>query len=76
MWSALDSGFALRKASEMWKDRKYTSRAFRPLHKTCRGDSLDGYFPEAQLEAGSGSGLPNENDAFSNITRDTLKEPH
>ncbi|UKZ66755.1 uncharacterized protein TrAtP1_007926 [Trichoderma atroviride] len=74
MWGALDSGFAIRKASEMWKDRKYTSRAFRPLHKTCRGDSLDGYFPEAQLEAGSE--LAAENDVFSDITRDTLKEPH
>lgn len=74
MWGALDSGFALRKAFEMWKDRKHTCRAFRPLHKTGRGDSLDGYFPEAQLEAGSE--LPTENDAFSDITRDTLKEPH
>lgn len=74
MWGALDSGFALRKASEMWKDRKYTRRAFRPLHKTGRGDSLNGYFPEVQLEAGSE--LPTDNDAFSDITRDTLKEPH
>lgn len=74
MWGALDSGYALRKAAEMWKDRKYTSRAFRPLHKTGRGDSLDEYFPEAQLEAGSG--LPVENGAFSDITRDTLNEPH
>ncbi|KAM0262366.1 hypothetical protein ACHAQJ_001835 [Trichoderma viride] len=74
MWGALDTGFALRKASEMWKDRKYTSRAFRPLHRTCRGDNLDAYFPESQLEANSE--LPAENDAFSEITRITLKEPH
>ncbi|KAL7925026.1 glycosyl transferase family group 2 domain-containing protein [Trichoderma austrokoningii] len=74
MWGALDSGFAMRKACEMWKDRKYTSRAFRPLHKTCRGDSLDGYLPEAQLEAGSE--LETQGDAFSDMTRVMLKEPH
>lgn len=32
MWGALDTGFALRKAVELWKERKHTSRAFRPLH--------------------------------------------
>lgn len=74
MWGALDTGFALRKAAQMWKDRKYTSRAFRPLHRTCRGDNLDAYFPESQLEESSEQ--PVENDAFSDITRDTLKEPH
>jgi hypothetical protein len=74
MWGALDSGFALRKAAAMWKDRKYTSRAFRPLHRTCRGDNLDAYFPESQLE--DAAEVPTENGVFSDITRDTLKEPH
>ncbi|RFU76213.1 hypothetical protein TARUN_6035 [Trichoderma arundinaceum] len=74
MWGALDTGFALRKAAEMWKDRKYTSRAFRPLHKTCMGDNLDAYFPESQLD--ENAELSAESDAFSDITRDTLKEPH
>lgn len=32
MWGALDTGYALRQAVELWKERKHTSRAFRPLH--------------------------------------------
>jgi len=34
MWGALDTGFALRKVIELWQERKYTSRAFRPLHSS------------------------------------------
>jgi len=34
MWGALDTGYALRKLVELWRERKRTSRAFRPLHKT------------------------------------------
>lgn len=34
MWGALDTGFALRKVVELWQERKYTSRAFRPLHSS------------------------------------------
>jgi len=32
MWGALDTGYALRKTVELWRERKHTSRAFRPLH--------------------------------------------
>lgn len=32
MWGALDTGYALRKMAEVWRERKHTSRAFRPLH--------------------------------------------
>lgn len=32
MWGALDTGYALRKVVEVWRERKHTSRAFRPLH--------------------------------------------
>lgn len=32
MWGALDTGYAIRKFVEVWKERKHTSRAFRPLH--------------------------------------------
>lgn len=32
MWGALDSGYAIRKVVELWQERKYPSRAFRPLH--------------------------------------------
>ncbi|KAH6608749.1 hypothetical protein Trco_002095 [Trichoderma cornu-damae] len=76
MWGALDTGFALRKAAEMWRDRKHTSRAFRPLHRSCRGDSLDAYLPDSQPEGHTELPAGNENDAFSEITRDTLMEPH
>ncbi len=34
MWGALDTGFALRKVVELWQERKYTSRAYRPLHSS------------------------------------------
>lgn len=34
MWGALDSGYAIRKVVEMWRDRKSTGRTFRPLHAT------------------------------------------
>ncbi|KAK4085460.1 CAZyme family GT2 [Trichoderma aggressivum f. europaeum] len=74
MWGALDSGFALRKAAAMWKDRKYTSRAFRPLHRSASGDDLDAYFPESQVEETAEVSV--DNGVFSDITRDTLKEPH
>ena len=32
MWGALDSGFALRRLVELWRERKSTGRNFRPLH--------------------------------------------
>lgn len=32
MWGALDSGFAIRRVVDLWRDRKSTARAFRPLH--------------------------------------------
>jgi hypothetical protein len=32
MWGALDTGYAIRKAVELWHERKHTARAFRPLH--------------------------------------------
>ena len=34
MWGILDTGYALRKGWELWQERKYTSRAFRPLHSS------------------------------------------
>jgi len=33
MWGALDTGYALRQVVEVWRERKRTCRAFRPLHK-------------------------------------------
>ncbi|RCI15446.1 hypothetical protein L249_3428 [Ophiocordyceps polyrhachis-furcata BCC 54312] len=71
MWGALDTGFALRKAAEMWQERKHTSRAFRPLHRS-HGDGTDCYFPIDQLSDNS----TRETGVFSDVTHDTLKEPH
>lgn len=33
MWGALDTGYALRQLVHLWRERKRTSRAFRPLHQ-------------------------------------------
>ncbi|KAM4059661.1 glycosyl transferase family group 2 domain-containing protein [Hirsutella rhossiliensis] len=74
MWGALDTGFALRKAVEMWQERKHTSRGFRPLHRS-QGDSSNCYFPVNQLSDGSPE-QPRESGVFSDVTQDTLKEPH
>ncbi|KHN95330.1 uncharacterized protein MAM_06834 [Metarhizium album ARSEF 1941] len=72
MWGALDTGFALRKAAEMWKERKQTTRTFRPLHSQGNESSL--YIPDMDFtstaDESAGSGI------FSDLTRDTIKEPH
>ncbi|MBE3042087.1 hypothetical protein IMZ48_05805 [Candidatus Bathyarchaeota archaeon] len=34
MWGALDTGYALRSLAECWRERKQTTRAFRPLHRS------------------------------------------
>ena len=34
MWGSLDTGFCIRKTFELIRERKYTSRAFRPLHSS------------------------------------------
>ncbi|POR36376.1 Uncharacterized protein TPAR_03425 [Tolypocladium paradoxum] len=74
MWGALDTGFALRKVVEMWQERKHTARAFRPLHQS-QGDNSNCYFPDSQL-ADDNPGHPRESGVFSDVTQDTLKEPH
>ncbi|KYK55560.1 hypothetical protein DCS_07523 [Drechmeria coniospora] len=62
MWGALDTGFALRQAVAMWQERKRTSRAFGPLHRSLG----DGTWPER----------PREPASISDVTHDTLREPH
>ena len=32
MWGSLDTGYALRRVVEMWRNRKHTTMCFRPLH--------------------------------------------
>ncbi|CAM1507034.1 Fc.00g066750.m01.CDS01 [Cosmosporella sp. VM-42] len=74
MWGALDTGFALRKLLEMWQERKHTSRAYQPLHCTYAEDS-DLHIPDSQLSDSE----PDEscqNGIFSDITKETIKEPH
>ncbi|KAF4581158.1 sphingomyelinase family [Ophiocordyceps camponoti-floridani] len=73
MWGALDTGFALREAVVMWQERKRTSRAFRPLHRS-HGDSSDCYFPENNVSDDSLGSVP-ETGVFSDVTQNTLKEP-
>ncbi|KAH8675707.1 glycosyl transferase family group 2-domain-containing protein [Xylariales sp. PMI_506] len=72
MWGALDSGYAMRKFIELWQERKHTSRAFRPLHIALNNPSdtyipqVDDMNPEQTLESA----------IFSDVTTDTLKDPH
>ncbi|KAL2270881.1 hypothetical protein VTJ83DRAFT_252 [Remersonia thermophila] len=73
MWGALDTGYALRKVVEVWKERKHTSRAFRPLHTSLNDDS-DSYVPQSQLD-GTGSETASESGIFSDVVSDTIKEP-
>ncbi|KAH7274321.1 hypothetical protein FSOLCH5_000800 [Fusarium solani] len=74
MWGALDTGFALRRLVEMWQDRKQTSRTYQPLHCTF-ADANSLAIHESQLGS-EGNGQPCENGIFSDITKDTIKEPH
>ncbi|KAK4672425.1 hypothetical protein QC763_102990 [Podospora pseudopauciseta] len=71
MWGALDTGYALRKVVEVWRERKHTSRAFRPLH-TALNDASDGYVPESQVSTADPEAAP-ESGIFSDVTTDTLK---
>ncbi|KAK3382455.1 glycosyl transferase family group 2-domain-containing protein [Lasiosphaeria ovina] len=73
MWGALDTGYALRKVVELWKERKHTSRAFRPLHTSMNDDS-DTYVPETQLDSAT-SEFTAESGIFSDVVTDTLKSP-
>lgn len=66
MWGSLDSGYALRQIVELWRERKHTARAFRPLH-TSIGDDSDSFVPMEAKEGQAESGI------FSDVTHDTLK---
>lgn len=74
MWGSLDSGFAIRKLFEVWRERKHTTRAFPPLHKNT-GEGSSFYIPENQTAA-SDTDAAASNGIFSDVTQDTLKEPH
>ncbi|KAK4164258.1 glycosyl transferase family group 2-domain-containing protein [Cladorrhinum sp. PSN259] len=72
MWGALDTGYALRKVVEAWRERKHTSRAWRPLH-TSLNDESDGYVPESQLNSADPEAVP-ESGIFSDVSTDTIKD--
>ncbi|CAK7202791.1 hypothetical protein SEUCBS139899_005518 [Sporothrix eucalyptigena] len=75
MWGALDTGYALRKVVELWRNRKQTTRAFRPLHSS-RNDPSETYIPEAQLDTLTGSPDADksiDNGYFSDVTHETIK---
>ncbi|KAL2015091.1 hypothetical protein VTK56DRAFT_6316 [Thermocarpiscus australiensis] len=74
MWGALDTGYALRKVVEVWRERKHTSRAFRPLHTSLNDDS-DNYVPQSQIDGVDSEAAP-ESGIFSDVVTDTLKEPN
>ncbi|KAI0164725.1 glycosyl transferase family group 2-domain-containing protein [Xylariaceae sp. FL1272] len=71
MWGALDVGFALRKFVELWRERKHTTRAYRPLHiaLTLPDDSyVKGQIdidPEQPLESG----------IYADVITETIKGP-
>lgn len=72
MWGALDTGYALRKVVELWRERKHTSRAYRPLHNSSK-EAIEVYLSQDQLqdpEQPIGLGI------FSDVTHDTLKKPN
>ncbi|KAM7206960.1 Glycosyl transferase family group 2 domain containing protein [Rhypophila sp. PSN 637] len=70
MWGALDTGYALRKVVETWRERKHTSRAFRPLHTTST-DGSDTYVPQSQVDAVDPE-VAKESGIFSDVVTDTL----
>ncbi|KAI5466443.1 glycosyl transferase family group 2-domain-containing protein [Mariannaea sp. PMI_226] len=74
MWGALDTGFTMRKFAEMWQERKHTSRVYQPLHCT-HGDSTGLFNPDSH-PSDAGMEQPGENGIFSEITKDTIQEPH
>ncbi|SPN97583.1 uncharacterized protein DNG_01095 [Cephalotrichum gorgonifer] len=69
MWGALDTGFALRQLVVCLRERKHTTRVFRPLHRSI-GDASDSYIPEKDLEADAEGGI------FSDVTQHTLDSIH
>lgn len=71
MWGALDTGFALRKAREMWRERGHTTRAFRPLHS--QGNASLGAMPDVELTAEAKFA---DGGIFSDVTQETLEEIH
>ncbi|KAJ4130899.1 hypothetical protein NW768_006438 [Fusarium equiseti] len=75
MWGALDTGFALCKLVQLWKDRKQTHRAYQPLHYTLSAAN-DVAIPEAVFIDEQSGQLHVENGIFSGFHKDTVEHPH
>ncbi|PTD12449.1 hypothetical protein FCULG_00003747 [Fusarium culmorum] len=75
MWGALDTGFALCKLVQLWKDRKQTCRAYRPLHYTL-SDTNDVAIPETYMDDEQSGHPYADNGIFSSIQKDTVEQPH
>jgi hypothetical protein len=72
MWGALDSGYAMRKMAEIWRNRNQTTKAFRPLHASLGddsdlGNSIDKFVGSTEQQS--------ENGIYSEIIQDTLGKP-
>lgn len=74
MWGALDTGYALRQFVKMWQNRRQTTRAYRPLHRSS-GDTLGLYMPENNSTIGDVPDVA-ENGFFSDVTQGLVQEPH
>ncbi|KAF5623339.1 glycosyl transferase gt-a type structural fold [Fusarium sp. NRRL 52700] len=74
MWGALDTGFALRKLVQLWRDRKQTCRSYQPLHYTT-SDADHLAFPENSA-SDEHSGHAYDNGIFSSIHREAIRHPH
>ncbi|KAI0482344.1 glycosyl transferase family group 2-domain-containing protein [Xylariaceae sp. FL0804] len=72
MWGSLDAGYTLKQFAELWRERKHTTRAFRPLH-AARNSSDDSYITQRQLDMDPEQ--PVESGIFSDVVTDTLKDP-
>ncbi|KAG6002406.1 hypothetical protein E4U21_003111 [Claviceps maximensis] len=72
MWGALDTGFALRKGVEMWRDRKRTTRSCQPLHSQGNDSSL--FIPDMDLA--NSDETSDEEGFLSDLTQHTVPEPH
>ncbi|KAG5987584.1 hypothetical protein E4U54_004934 [Claviceps lovelessii] len=72
MWGALDTGFALRKGVEMWRDRKRTTRSYQPLHSQANDSSLS----ISDMDFSSSEDSADEEGFLSDLTQHTVPEPH
>ncbi|CAH0049945.1 unnamed protein product [Clonostachys solani] len=72
MWGSLDTGYGMRRFVEMWQNRKRTTRAFRPVHRS-HGENSELYYPDNHL-SDEASSQARESGVFSDVTQETIKE--